>query len=381
VNDEALVQDLAREIFGNPIHSGLGDAVHEDGLAELQDEHLNSSSEHGVQPLRTIALERIEMRSIQHLEKPLIQDCAFTLLAGPKGVGKGTWLAGEIAKMTTGGYKGHPARNVLIVSSEDSASIDLKPRAIAAGADPARIHVVMEHFVLPADLVRLEQTALAVGDVGMIVLDPIGNHLGGADTDKEGAVRFAVQGLNRLADKLACVVFGVRHIGKSRENGALASVLGSTAWVDLPRCVLAFAADDEDPLRFHVEVVAGNRSGRGVGRVYRIELADVGLLEPVTKAMPEGDSTKHVDDLLVSKQRASKSQSARDLILDILENEGDQESDALDARVAREAAITAKTVRNLRGELKNEGLLKAVPVTSNGAVDHWTVVRTAAPRP
>jgi AAA domain len=238
-------------------------------------------------------------------------------------------------------------------------------------------------FVLPADLARLEQTALAVGDVGLVVLDPIGNHLGGADTDKEGAVRFAAQGLNRFADKHACVVFGVRHIGKSRENGALASVLGSTAWVDLPRCVLAFAADDEDPLRFHVEVVAGNRSGRGVGRVYRIELVDVGLLEPVTKAVPEGDSTKHVDDLLFNKQqRASKSQSARDLILDLLESEGDQESDTLDARVAREAGITAKTVRNLRGELKNEGLIKAVPVTNEaGAVDHWKVVRTAAPRP
>ena len=229
---------------------------------------------------------------------------------------------------------------------------------------------------------RLEQTALVVGDVGLVVLDPIGNHLGGADTDKEGAVRFAAQGLNRLADKLACVVLGVRHIGKSRENGALASVLGSTAWVDLPRCVLAFAADDEDPFGFHVEIVAGNRSGRGAGRVYRIELVDVGLLEPVTKAVLEGDSAKHVDDLLATKRRTSKSQSARDLILDILENEGDQESDALDARVAREAGITAKTVRNLRGELKNEGLVKAVPVNSQaGAFDHWTVVRTAAPRP
>jgi hypothetical protein len=323
------------------------------------------------------------MRSIQWLEKPLIQNSAFTLIAGPKGVGKGTWLAAQLAKMTTGGYDGQPTpRNVLIVATEDSASIDLKPRAIAAGADPARVKVIAEHFVLPADLGKLYQTAVEIGDVGMSVIDPIGNHLGGADSDKEGAVRHAAQGLNRLADKLGCVVFGVRHIGKSRLNGALAAVLGSTAWVDLPRAVLMFAPDDEDEMMFHVQVVAGNRSGTGAGEAYTIELADIGLLEPVTRAVPAGLSAKNVDDLLVAQRTPSKSQAARELLLTILENEGDQLSDAVDARIAKEAGITAKTVRNLRGELVAAGLIKSFPTADeHGAVQHWNVGRTAAPLP
>ena len=177
----------------------------------------------------------------------------------PKGVGKGTWLARKIAD-TTRGRLG-PKRNVLIVSSEDSASIDLKPRLVAADADHTRWHLVVEELMLPRDLYRLEALAARVGDVGLIVLDPVGNHLGGVDTDKEGLVRYAIGGLNKLADDLACMIVGVRHLAKPRVHGALAAVLGSTAWVDVPRAVLAFARDDEDEMVFHVQVVAGNRSG------------------------------------------------------------------------------------------------------------------------
>jgi hypothetical protein len=70
-----------------------------------------------------------------------------------------------------------------------------------------------------------------------------------------------------------------------------------------------------------------------------------------------------------------------DLILDTLDEEGEHESDALDARVASETGLSAKTVRNQRTELKNEGLVKPVPEKDDrGTVVRWKVVRTAAPR-
>jgi hypothetical protein len=337
--------------------------------------------EDGPQPLRTVRGDAIEMRSIEWLDKPQLQGSAFHLAAGPKGVGKGTWLARKIAD-TTHGRLG-PKRNVLIVSSEDSASIDLKPRLVAAGADHTRWHLVTEQLMLPRDLYRLEDLANAIGDVGLIVLDPVGNHLGGVDTDKEGLVRFAISGLNRLADDLACMIVGVRHLAKLRVHGALAAVLGSTAWVDVPRAVLAFARDDIDEMVFYVQVVAGNRSGRTAAHGYRIELRDVGLKEPVTSAVPIGESSKNVDDLLAAPRRGSKSDGARELILDILETDGEQESDALDARVSAETGLTARTIRNLRGELGKAGLIKSIPESDEvfGVVARWKVARTAAPRP
>ena len=332
-------------------------------------------------PLRTVRGDEIEMRSIEWLDKPLLQGSAFHLAAGPKGVGKGTWLARKIAD-TTQGRLG-PKRSVLIVSSEDSASIDLKPRLVAAGADHTRWHLVVEELMLPRDLYRIEALAGRLGDVGLIVLDPVGNHLGGVDADKEGLVRSRDQRAQSASRRLACMIVGVRHLAKSRVHGALAAVLGSTAWVDVPRAVLAFARDDEDEMVFHVQVVAGNRSGRTAAHAYRIELEDVGLKKPITCAVAIGESSKNVDDLLAAPRRGSKSADARELILDILETDGEQESDTLDARVAAETGLTAKTVRNLRGELVKAGLIKSIPESDElfGAVARWKVARTAAPRP
>jgi hypothetical protein len=43
--------------------------------------------------------------------------------------------------------------------------------------------------------------------------------------------------------------------------------------------------------------------------------------------------------------------------------------------------LTAKTVRNQRGNLKNEGLITAAPAKDeHGTVTHWIVRRTHAPR-
>ena len=341
----------------------------------------NGTSTAGDRPtLTTVRASEVTMRSIEWLDKPLVQASSFTLLVGSKGCGKGTWLAKFAAKMTRGVY-GKP-QSVLFISSEDSASVDLVPRLKAAGADLDRVVIVTEHVQFPRDLGRLADLAGQVGELGGMVIDPIGNHLGAADTDKESAVRFAIGGLNKLADDLGAVLFGVRHLGKSRQNGALSAVLGSTAWVDLPRQVNVFARDNEDDQVVHIQVAAGNRSAHGATEAFRIEVRDVeGLKEPVTYCAELGASSKDVDDLLATPRKSSKSQAAREIILTILENEGSQESDALDARVASEAGLSASTVRNLRVALKNEGLTRNVPVKDEyGTVQRWKVERTNAVR-
>jgi hypothetical protein len=112
-------------------------------------------------------------------------------------------------------------------------------------------------------------------------------------------VRDAIAPLNALADTLNCLIIGVRYPGKNRSHGALASILGSTAWVDTPRAVVMIAADDEDAQLRHIQVVAGNRSLKGSAQAFRIEAANVpGLTEPVTLAVELGASAKSVDDLL-----------------------------------------------------------------------------------
>ena len=329
--------------------------------------------------LPTVRLADIEMKSIEWVDRPFLQRGAFHVLAGKKGAGKGTWIARQAARATTGEMFGHPV-NVLILASEDSNAIDLKPRIVAAGGDPTRVHSVTGSVLLPDHIPALRATANRIGNVGLIVIDPIGNHLGGANTDSEGAVRDAIAPLNDLADELDSVVLGVRHLSKNTQRGAISSVLGSTAWVDVPRVVLVAAADDEDEMVFHVQTVAGNRGPKsGAGRSYRLELVDVGLKEPVTFAAETGESSKSVDNLLSEEKKPSGSANARELILAKLTECGQMESDQFDALIAEEAGVSAKTVRNLRGDLKNKGLIRPIPERDeHGAVTRWFVALTNA---
>jgi DNA repair protein RadA/Sms len=335
-----------------------------------------------VRGLKRRGLDSFEMKSIDWLDKPLFQRGAFHLIAGEKGTGKGTFTCGLAARVSRGDLFGEP-KSVLLVSSEDSAAIDIKPRVRAAGGDESRIHVIVGSFQLPSDIAALKQTIRDIEDVGLLIIDPLGNHVGGRDTDKEGVVRDAIGPLNAVADEFGLLLLGIRHLNKDVSRGALASVLGSTAWVYVPRCVLLMAADDEDDALFHIQVVAGNRGPRGEGRSFHIELADVGLKEPVTLAVDRGTSNKNVETLLEKSASGSRSGNARNLILDVLADVDHMESDAVDARVAQETGVAAKTVKNLRSQLKNDGLLAVYPDKDEyGAVVRWNVRLTnAVPHP
>jgi hypothetical protein len=317
------------------------------------------------------------MRSIGWWEKPIWQRSVFQLLAGPKGAGKGTYVAGLGARFTLAG------ENVLFVSTEDSAAIDLKPRLVAAGAAIERCFLIEQHVKFPEDVAALKALADDVGRVGLLVIDPVANHIGARNSNSDAEVRDAIAPLNKLADELACLIIGVRHPGKDRSRGALASILGSTAWVDTPRAVVMIAVDDEDEQLRHIQVVAGNRALGGAGQMFRIEAVEVkGLAEPITLAVALGDSSKSVDELLAARKRSdSNSARARELILDILESEGDQESDTLDARVAQAAGLKAGTIKNIRIGLSDDGLIKMYPdKDEHGSILRWNVGRTGAPR-
>jgi hypothetical protein len=243
------------------------------------------------------------MRSIEWREKPLWQSSAFELLAGPKGAGKGTYIAGLAARTTE-------TSNVIFVATEDSAEIDLVPRLVAAGAILERCRIVRKHVRLPEDVDALRELALAFSPVGLLVIDPVANHIGNRNANNDAEVRDAIAPLNGLANDLAALVVGVRHPGKDRSRGALASILGSTAWVDTPRAVVMIAPDDEEPLVRHVQVVAGNRSLNGSARAFRIEAVDVeGLDEPITRAVDLGPSEKSIDELLALRREAERVRS------------------------------------------------------------------------
>jgi AAA domain len=297
LSDASLVQDLAREVFANPIHAGLGLAEHP---AECLHSAENTEAEADVE-LVFGDLSDLVKRPIVFADKPLLQADAFHVLAGRKGVGKGTWLAHVAARVTLGEL-GEKRRVIWIALGEDSYEIDILPRIVAGGGDPKLVkYLERGRLLLPDSIPALLKYARGLGDVGLIVIDPLGGGFSGdRSSNLDSDVRPAIAPLNQLADLLACMVIGVRHItNKEVRGGSLAGILGSSDWGNVPRAVLALVRDDGDEGIRHIQVVAGNRVPSAAGRSFRIigkPVVDGG--EPVSVAIDFGDSEKDVDDLL-----------------------------------------------------------------------------------
>jgi hypothetical protein len=292
-------------------------------------------------------LSDLVMRPIVFADKPLLQADAFHVLAGRKGVGKGTWLA-HVAARVTKGELGEKGRVIWVALGEDSYEIDILPRLVAAKGDPKLVkYLERGRLLLPDSIPALLKYARDLGDVGLIVIDPLGGGTGARNTNLDSDVRPAIAPLNRLADLLGCIVIGVRHItNKEVKGGSLAGIIGSSDWGNVPRAVLALVKDDNDDGLRHIQVVAGNRVKSSAGRSFRIiavPIVDGG--EPVTLAADFGDSDKDVDDLLTSNGRPDRidKQALQLLILSHLKT-GAKSREYLDKLVHDELKATPNQV-------------------------------------
>jgi hypothetical protein len=329
----------------------------------------------------------IPPRSIEFVDKPLLQRAAFHLLVGRKGAGKGTWLAAQAAKTTRGEFGEKPT--VLWIATEDSAAIDIVPRLMAAQADLSRVQILRKHWLrLPTDIPSLCKHIEQFGDIGMVVIDPISNHMEvGKSSNLDNDVRDAISPLNDLSDEYDLILLAMRHLSeKEAKGGTLAAILGASAWPQTPRAVLAVAVDNDDPSIRHVQVVGGNRLPPDTtGRAYQlVGVLLPGFKEEVTLMHKIGESMKDVESLLrEGGKESSKSEQAREMILDLLDAASEpQKTDVVVADVARETGLAAGTVRNQFTKLKDQGLVRFVPENKpDGTFDYWRVTRTTAPRP
>jgi AAA domain len=115
----------------------------------------------------------------------------LTLVVGLPDQGKGQLISDVAARVTTGalwpcGEGMAPKGKVVVLSAEDNTNTTIVPRLAAAGADLDQIEIVdvvtKPHFdrmfSLVTDLNLLRQKVLAIGDVKLILIDPISAYLG-----------------------------------------------------------------------------------------------------------------------------------------------------------------------------------------------------------
>jgi len=317
-------------------------------------------------------LSEVPMKSVVFLDAPLWQGSAFHLVAGRKGVGKGTALADLAARITRGelGSK----RRVVRIASEDSASIDIGPRVIAAKGDPKQVAILKDWLQLPRDVERLKMMIAEVGEVGLVIIDPVGNHITGKNSNSDTDIRDAISPLNDLADVLETMVVGVRHLSeKEAKAGAIAAILGASAWVQVPRVIIGIARDDEDANVSHIQCLIGNRlPPQESGRSYRILGVTIPEVEnEVTRAEWISDSSKDVEALIGNGNGTTQrvpAERVQDLVLAELAS-GEKERKHLDRIAYEKLGVNADSVyKSGLVPLKDAGRIKA---HKDGTVGGW----------
>jgi hypothetical protein len=186
----------------------------------------------------------------------------FGLIAGLPDMGKGQ-IAAFIAAAVTANIdlpcdEGNATQgNVIWFNAEDGACDTVLPRLVAAGADADRVHFVNsvliageeKHFSLVTDLHLLRKAITRIGNVTLVIIDPVSAYLGVGKVDSRSAtdVRGTLTPLKVLAEELHVAAIGIAHFNKKDDiKSALLRVSDSIAYVAAARHVYAVLDDPED---------------------------------------------------------------------------------------------------------------------------------------
>jgi hypothetical protein len=210
-----------------------------------------------------------------------------TAIAGEPGNGKSQLAIYIAATISRGGEwpfgEGRaPIGNVIIFNAEDGADDTVVPRLMAAGADMSRVHIVSavqegskgrRAFNLQADLALLERKIAEIGDVALVIIDPISSYMGKTDSHKNAEVRGALEPVSEMSERLQVAILSITHFSKSGANTntkALHRFIGSIAFVGAPRAAFVVVEDTDREDRILFLHAKNNVAREPQGLAYRL---------------------------------------------------------------------------------------------------------------
>jgi putative DNA primase/helicase len=239
---------------------------------------------------RSLVLNRlsdVEMRAVDRYWRARLAAGKHTALAGDPGAGKSSVTIAIAAAFTTGGAwpcgEGRaPVGNVIVLSAEDGEADTIKPRLVAAGGNPSRVYVIsatkhgegQRTFNLQADLDLLERAIQEIGDVLLVIIDPVSSYLGKVDGHKNSEVRGVLEPLSVMAARLGVAILSVTHFskdGSGKSAKALHRFVGSIAFIGAPRMAFTVMPDPEDATRSLFLHVKNNLAAPPKGLAFRKE--------------------------------------------------------------------------------------------------------------
>lgn len=233
----------------------------------------------------TLASE-INPEAISWLWKGFLAKGKLHIFGGMAGSGKTTIAMDMAATVSQGGNWPDGTRSrkgsVVIWSGEDSPKDTLVPRLILAGADLTKISFVgastnneESSFDPSTDMDMLLKEIKAVGDVALIIIDPIVSAVSG-DSHKNTEVRRGLQPLVDLAEQLGAAILGITHFSKGTGgSNPLERVTGSLAFGAVARIVLVVGKSHERAGKNIFAIAKSNISSDIGGFEYEISEASL----------------------------------------------------------------------------------------------------------
>lgn len=222
-------------------------------------------------PRAEIALTNVstvEPKSVSWLWPNRIPAGKLSLLCGDPGLGK-SHATMDIAARVSNGWQWpddpttSPPGKVIIFSAEDDIADTIRPRLDRAGADVRNVYCLesvttpdpktgeLKHaaFSLAEHVPLLADSVNKLGNVKLIIIDPVSSYTGTTDSHKNAEVRTMLAPLVDLAEAQGFAILAVTHLSKGAGGKAVYRATGSLAFAAAARAVWMLAKDLDDPSR------------------------------------------------------------------------------------------------------------------------------------
>lgn len=285
----------------------------------------------------------VAFKSVKWLWKGKIPSGKITVIQGNPGLGKSQICASLAAVVTTGGLwpvtrDQAPTGSVLILSAEDDVDDTIGPRLEAAGADCTKVHTldairieeedgteITRGFDIGQDILRLIALMHEIGDVVLVIIDPVSAYMGKLDSHKNSDVRGAMERLKDAASRVGAGIILINHLNKTEGQTALARGQGSVAFGAAARAVWGVAQDKEDPQRRYFMPLKSNlgpdKTGFGFSiEEWRLTDSDITTSRISWESKPVTESVEELFRAGEPDEEKTMTSEARDFLQDALKD-------------------------------------------------------------
>jgi hypothetical protein len=235
-----------------------------EAIGQLFIKALAVGNEKDTEGLDDIVAADVQEQPIEWLWHHILPKAALSVIIGMPTSGK-SWFSMMVAARVSAGrpFPNHEQfkvaqGRVLILQSEDSWASTCTRRLRLEGADMSQVHFVkgMKHkdatrpVDLSTDLEKVRQRMRELGNVKLIIVDPLDAYIGLTrhfDTHKGREVRLALRPLEIFIETEQVAVLGIMHLNKSQMSAVIHRISGSAAWAQVPRAIWAIVLKRDTP--------------------------------------------------------------------------------------------------------------------------------------